>query len=380
MSLTPSCLGSGAVVLPCWCAAHTESLSPGGLRGCKCVHMVQDAAKVVLAEKPTIRDTPLRLDAEKRDALLLQLSTLSSVFHKLPHTFVQRQRAAVQSLADLEASRQLDGESAGDIASAGLPESSAGTAGPGSSAPPMDLLGGLDDAPVRRRPSCLHAELIDTLCSTIGSVQAASDAVAEAPKQPVIDLLGGLDDLSVGTTATPPADDPFGLGALGTSPPATSAADPHLPLLSSAHGCQVHGAVVHDGMQHIFKVALKNTSGGVMSGFHVQFNKNAAGVGVVVGNTALSIPALNPGQAAQTDKVLDLMADKLDPAQGGKVQTALKWTELTAVGFVMLEVRLCQLRRPVASALCCHATYLFAADRHCDRGLVVQVSLPQVLR
>lgn len=171
---------------------------------------------------------------------------------------------------------------------------------------------------------------------------------SSVPQQPVLDLLGGLDDLSVGGGAGAPAgaaprgeEDPFGLGGLGPAAAAAdhAAAQPPLPHLSSAHGCDVHGDIVHDGMQYIFRVALTNRSSGVMSGFHVQFNRNAAGVGVAVGNTALPVAPLNPGQTGHGQKQLDAMPDKLDTSLGPVLQTALKWTELSEAPFVMLPVR-----------------------------------------
>jgi hypothetical protein len=172
--------------------------------------------------------------------------------------------------------------------------------------------------------------------SSTHSVQAPRAGTAHTAEQPIIDLLGGLNDLSVGP-ATVPEDDPFGLAALSSSP--ADAAPPQLPLLTSAHGCQVHGDIVHDGMQYIFRLSLKNCSRRVMSGFHVQFNRNAAAVGVTLGSTALAIGPLNPGQVGHTSKALDVLPDKMDPSQGSIVQTALKWTELVAASFVMLKVR-----------------------------------------
>lgn len=187
---------------------------------------------------------------------------------------------------------------------------------------------------------------------TIEPASTIEPTSSSAPQQPVLDLLGGLDDLSVGggggsgaaVPRGPPTaeEDPFGLGGLGGGAAAAAdhaAAQPPLPHLASAHGCEVHGDVVHDGMQYIFRVALTNRSGGVMSGFHVQFNRNAAGVGVAVGNTALAVAPLNPGQTGHSQKQLDTMPDKRDASLGPVLQTALKWTELTEAPFVMLPVR-----------------------------------------
>ena len=120
---------------------------------------MQDAQKVVLAEKPTIRDRSRSLEPALRDALIRHLSTLAAVYHKLPHDFVTRQRVAVQSLSELEAQRRSAGDDAG-AAAQGEAESAdfvgvssggaAAAEAPRSSEPTaMDLLGGLADTEVR---------------------------------------------------------------------------------------------------------------------------------------------------------------------------------------------------------------------------------------
>ena len=62
-----------------------------------------EAAKdVVLATKPTIRDDRNALDPGLLDELLRQVSTLSSVYHKLPSAFVPDARARVSEARDDE--------------------------------------------------------------------------------------------------------------------------------------------------------------------------------------------------------------------------------------------------------------------------------------
>lgn len=169
------------------------------------------------------------------------------------------------------------------------------------------------------------------------------------------DLLGGLDALDVnghakaqpatGTAAAPSGratqDDPFGLGTLGDSAASGggAAAAPQLPPLTEAHGCRVCGDVVYDGM-YMFRASITNNSAGVMSGFHVQFNKNAAGVGVPVGATQLDVGPLNPGQTGHVAKQLEQMPDKQDALQGRMLQTAVKWAELTAAKFISMQIEL----------------------------------------
>lgn len=106
---------------------------------------------MVLAEKPTIQNTHARLDPELRDALLLQLSTLASVYHQLPATFVKRRRAAVDALSDLQAHRATTAAGDEEDASESGPPSASGAAGSGAApAAAGDLLGGGDDDEVRQ--------------------------------------------------------------------------------------------------------------------------------------------------------------------------------------------------------------------------------------
>jgi hypothetical protein len=142
---------------------------------------LQEAQQVVLAAKPAIKEASLQLDPELRDELLKHLSTLAAVYHKLPHSFTKIQRVAVQRADELEeAARKREEEEAdeglvtGDASTvAGVGEAGdgseaagvSGAAASGASAlegssgtvssatvPPVDLLGGMDEANVR---SCL---------------------------------------------------------------------------------------------------------------------------------------------------------------------------------------------------------------------------------
>jgi AP-1 complex subunit beta-1 len=113
-----------------------------------------------LAEKPVISDDSNQLDSSLLDELLANISTLSSVYHKPPESFVSRVKAAPRA----------DDEEFADTAEAGYsespsqgvegasPSSSVGTSNvpvkqPGAGSPPAaampDLLGdlmGMDNA------------------------------------------------------------------------------------------------------------------------------------------------------------------------------------------------------------------------------------------
>ena len=124
---------------------------------------------MVLAEKPAIRETSCKLTPEVRDELLRQLSTLASVYHRVPASSCKVKRATVHRAEDLEAVRQqrsaeegeemvspdgggssaraggASGAAAGASAMSGMSSDTA----PGAADGGMDLLGGLDDPAVR---------------------------------------------------------------------------------------------------------------------------------------------------------------------------------------------------------------------------------------
>ena len=57
---------------------------------------------MVLAEKPVIADSSSQMEPALLDIMLANISTLASVYHKPPETFVSRTRLAVQRADDLQ--------------------------------------------------------------------------------------------------------------------------------------------------------------------------------------------------------------------------------------------------------------------------------------
>ncbi|XP_057746027.1 beta-adaptin-like protein C [Arachis stenosperma] len=64
--------------------------------------MIQVAKDVVLAEKPVITDDSNQLDSSLLDELLVNITTLSSVYHKPPDAFVTRAHTSAQKAEDEE--------------------------------------------------------------------------------------------------------------------------------------------------------------------------------------------------------------------------------------------------------------------------------------
>jgi vesicle coat complex subunit len=60
------------------------------------------AKKIILCEKPTISDDSGTLELHKLDKLINNISTLSSVYYKLPEQFVKKIRDRINERLDLE--------------------------------------------------------------------------------------------------------------------------------------------------------------------------------------------------------------------------------------------------------------------------------------
>lgn len=122
----------------------------------------QAAKDVVLAEKPVITDDSNQLDPSLLDELLVNIATLSSVYHKPPDAFVTRTHSLAQKTEDGDypegdeigysesSANPANGAASPPSSSYSVPASVA-PASPPPSAPVPDLLGdlmGMDDSVV----------------------------------------------------------------------------------------------------------------------------------------------------------------------------------------------------------------------------------------
>lgn len=111
----------------------------------------QAAKDVVLAEKPVITDDSNNLEPSLLDELLVNIATLSSVYHKPPDAFVTRAHSSAQKTEDDDYPEGSESESSANPANgpASPPTSSytipasVAPASPPFAAPVPDLLGDL---------------------------------------------------------------------------------------------------------------------------------------------------------------------------------------------------------------------------------------------
>jgi AP-1 complex subunit beta-1 len=208
-----------------------------------------EAAKdVVLAEKPVISDDSNQLDSSLLDELLANISTLSSVYHKPPESFVSRVKAAPRA----------DDEEFADTAETGYSESpSQGVDG----ASPSSSVGTSSNVPVKQ--------------------PAAGSPPAPAAMPDLLGDLMGMDNAIV------PVDEPA-----PSSPP--------LPILlpsTTGQGLQISAQLTRRDGQIYYDISFENGTQGVLDGFMIQFNKNTFGLAA---GEALKVPPLQPGTSART--------------------------------------------------------------------------------
>uniref|UniRef100_C6JSG7 Beta-adaptin appendage C-terminal subdomain domain-containing protein n=1 Tax=Sorghum bicolor TaxID=4558 RepID=C6JSG7_SORBI len=189
-----------------------------------------EAAKdVVLAEKPVISDDSNQLDSSLLDELLANISTLSSVYHKPPESFVSRVKAAPRA----------DDEEFADTAETGYSESpSQGVDG----ASPSSSAGTSSNVPVKQ------------------------PAAGSPPPAAMPDLLGDLMGMD---NAIVPVDEP----AAPSGPP--------LPVLlpsTTGQGLQISAQLTRRDGQIYYDISFENGTQGVLDGFMIQFNKNTFGL------------------------------------------------------------------------------------------------------
>ena len=227
-----------------------------------------EAAKdVVLATKPTIRDDRNALDPGLLDELLRQVSTLSSVYHKLPSTFVPDARARVAEMRD-------------DERPAVEAQGSA----------PLDVL--------NQQPS------------------------TPTPAPTGVDLLADLMGATAVATPTPAAAASV---ADAFDAPAPAAPAPPASVLLTAEkgqGLQISGGVVPSAHgAPMYELTFTNRTAAPLDGFQLQFNKNAFALAPAAQPRMETVP---PGESRRCSLPLALTGQSSGPSATSTLQVAVK--------------------------------------------------------
>jgi len=213
-----------------------------------------EAAKaVVLGEKPLISDSSIRMEDSLLDELISNISTLASVYHKPPETFVSKLKE-VASEKKSKKQKAYNDESL--LGSEGGEERTPTT----PRTPQQQSGGGIFDL----------GDLGQSLPQ-----QTTAPAQSSQPRS----LLDDLDSILGGGPST-----------------STQKRGPAKELVltpDKGNGMQVYACFARQNGQTLFDMTITNQSGGPLSEFAIQFNKNSYGL-------APSQPQLAMLQSGQT--------------------------------------------------------------------------------
>ncbi|RLN74235.1 hypothetical protein BBJ28_00000602, partial [Nothophytophthora sp. Chile5] len=211
------------------------------------------AHAVVLAEKPVISDDTFALEPSMLDELIGKISTLASVYHKLPSAFVVR-----STVSELREHRSEDDHSNDDEDEGSSDQQDDATSGQPTENAPVDLLDMGFGSPAPPAPA---------------------PAVAASASASLVDIFGG------------PAAPPAPVAAMG----ALAIEKKVLMTAQQGKGLVMKGAFTRRNGTFVLDVDYENQSATPISGLSIQLNKSTFGV-VPMQQTVTFPQGLAPGQ------------------------------------------------------------------------------------
>eukprot|EP00668_Euglena_longa_P042073 GGOE01055472.1.p1 GENE.GGOE01055472.1~~GGOE01055472.1.p1 ORF type:complete len:946 (+),score=260.33 GGOE01055472.1:23-2839(+) len=243
------------------------------------------AKEVVLCQKESIDESSSKHDTDLLDELLMHISSLASVYHKPPSSFLPDYLGTtapkkVMYMEDEDEEEYQEGDGGEDQGGSSAPQGE------------LDLLGDFDDMDVKPKST------------------AAAAPVAPAPALPVVHASDPLDLLGAPTPAPAPAvaapagdgfDDFFGAPA----PKPVHTPTPQIQRKTiltpdKGYGAQIDCAYVCENGVIVMDLLVSNKGSQSLMGFAMQINKNVFGLALA---SRMELPEpLMPG-AAHTTKV-----------------------------------------------------------------------------
>ncbi|EDV23739.1 uncharacterized protein TRIADDRAFT_57237 [Trichoplax adhaerens] len=274
------------------------------------------AKEVVLAEKPLIAEETDLLEPTLLDELMCHISTLASVYHKPPSSFVEGNSPIRKLPIPRESTTSSDNTDAAENQvqtqqqpAAAAPAQPTVISTPQESAVAMDLLGDL-------------ASFDSTPSTTANDMYAPNVQPAGSS---VIDLLSGtLDSLQMGGNTA--GNQSGGLSSLSDmfSTGTSTFSEPKVVWLSAAQGKGLEISGTFSLRQNVVHMDMTFTNNAMqaMGGFAIQFNKNSFGL-VPAAQLEVRSP-LPPRQSADSSLQLKPLGAilKMDPLN--KLQIAIK--------------------------------------------------------
>ncbi|KAI9915200.1 hypothetical protein PsorP6_007066 [Peronosclerospora sorghi] len=214
------------------------------------------AHAVVLAEKPVISDDTFALEPSMLDELIGKISTLASVYHKVPSAFVVR-----STVSELREHRREDDQSKDDEEEGSSDQQDDESSGPQT------------DAPV---------DLLDMGDLSLATPTPTAPAPAAPASGSLMDIFGG------------PAAPPAPVAVTGNGRPGVS--KKMLMTAQQGKGLVMLGAFTRQNGTFVLDVDLENQSSAPITGISIQFNKSTFGVVPMQATFTFSQP-LQPGQS-----------------------------------------------------------------------------------
>lgn len=244
------------------------------------------AKEVVLASKPMIRDDRNSLDPGLLKELLCQLSTLSSVYYKLPSTFVPRTH--VTTSEDVDDDEQLH---SGDAANVAL----------GHEAVVGDMLGDLATPSVPSNASAEKPSGVNLLADLMGDVNVAAPVAASG----ATDIMNVMD-----------------LGATSVNASSAPVSGSVLLQAEKGAGLEISGLIVPGTSgQPMYNLTFTNRTQIPLDGFQLQFNKNTF---KLTPASQPQLPTVGPGESRSCQMPLSFSGQPAGNAASAVLQVAVK--------------------------------------------------------
>lgn len=260
------------------------------------------ARAIVLSTKAEIGDDTYSIDSGLLDTLIGQISSLASIYHKPPESFIMKQLQVSSTHEEEEIEVEEEGgEEDGENGASSAQQQSSGN---------------------------------NAFAST------TSTATASKPSSGG-DLLDLMDDmLSYGSSST------------SSSAPSSSTVN-KVPMVSAdvGHGVFISGAAINVGNQISIEMDVGNTTATPVKTLAIQFNKNAFGLAPV--NPTITLPtAVSNGSTASTSLALSINPQMINPQDSSlNIQTAIKNMATEAVFYFTIPVSMDVLFTSVGSAM-----------------------------
>eukprot|EP01112_Ceratiomyxa_fruticulosa_P023711 TRINITY_DN9195_c0_g2_i1.p1 TRINITY_DN9195_c0_g2~~TRINITY_DN9195_c0_g2_i1.p1 ORF type:complete len:605 (+),score=128.39 TRINITY_DN9195_c0_g2_i1:260-2074(+) len=292
-----------------------------------------EAAKsVVLAEKPLISDSSTHLDEALLSELIGNISTLASVYHRPPDSFVPKLKGLAKARGGLSVKDEEDEEPEYDN------DDGSSIQGNTQNTPPLshNISSSQGSQPPRQTNSNNNVgNLLDLDLMGPSNPVPVSHPGTGSQGAGLLDVFGG----GGGVGAYP------GTGSLGGAPsfggpaaPSFLSQRPVVLSVDQGKGMQINGLFTRRDGRLVLDLQFTNLTSQPMGNFVIQFDKNS--FGLAPSSTALPINPLNPGQSGETLLPITVTPNVAPPPPSTVIRVAVKNGQVPDVFFFQVNLSL----------------------------------------